>query len=249
MIEKRMMEVKREPLKKLFELTKYKMNFKKDHPDYFYSDGLVIFVGPQGSGKTLSAVNYVYNLLLTYPKALIVTNLALKDFPFDNERVFPFNNSDDLERYNNGEQGVIYLIDEIHLYFNSLESKNINMDVMTQFAQQRKQRKHIVATSQVFGRMAKPLREQFSNIIVCTSILGVWQHNYVLDRDSLDDDSDTSTFKGQSKFSYWFIHSPRYYDRYDTYYTISRTKFISNEMKKGDIYENGNIIVSTNSDG
>ena len=68
-------------------------------------------------------------------------------------------------KYKNGEKGVIYFIDEIQLYFNSLQSKNINMDVMTQISQQRKQRIHIIATSQVFGRMAKPLREQFSSVI------------------------------------------------------------------------------------
>ena len=37
-------------------------------------------------------------------------------------RVFPFNNQDDLQSYRNGEQGMIFLIDEIQLYFNSLES-------------------------------------------------------------------------------------------------------------------------------
>ena len=45
--------------------------------------------------------------------------------------------------------------------------KNINPEVMTQISQQRKQRKHIVCTSQVFGRMAKPLREQFSAVVKC----------------------------------------------------------------------------------
>lgn len=80
---------------------------------------------------------------------------------------FSIFNGDDLAKYSNGEFGVIYLIDEIQLYFNSLKSKNINPEVMVQISQQRKQRKHIVATSQVFGRMAKPLREQFSSVLVC----------------------------------------------------------------------------------
>ena len=49
------------PIKKLINYFKFKYQFFRDNPTYFYADGLVCFVGPQGSGKTLSAVNYVYN--------------------------------------------------------------------------------------------------------------------------------------------------------------------------------------------
>ena len=116
----------------LFELIKYNRKFNKENPTYFRPDGLLVFCGGQGTGKTLSAVNYVYNLAQIYPKSLIVTNIDLRDYPVDNQRVFRFNDATDLKRYKNGKEGVIFLIDEIHLYFNSLQSKNINMDVMTQ---------------------------------------------------------------------------------------------------------------------
>ena len=222
-----------------FKWIKNKIDFNKAHPDYFKADGLTVFVGEQGSGKTLSAVNYVYQLMKKYPKALLVTNVWLTDYPIDNVRVFPFNNADDLSKYKNGEYGVIYLIDEIQLYFNSLESKNINPDVMVQFSQQRKQRKHIVCTSQVFGRMAKALREQFSAVVVCKNYFGMLQKNQLVNRDSLDQgENGTSTeLKGKVLKTVWWIHHPEYYKRYDTYYTISRTKFISNEKKAGDIYD------------
>ena len=55
-----------------------------------------------------------------------------------------------LTNVNNGFLGVIYIIDEIHTYFNSLESKNIPMFVFTEISQQRKQRKLIIGTSQLF---------------------------------------------------------------------------------------------------
>lgn len=61
---------------------------------------------------------------------------------------------DMLKSVNNGKLGVIFLIDEIHLELNSLESKNIDIDVMVEISQQRKQKKHIVGTSQIFMRMA-----------------------------------------------------------------------------------------------
>lgn len=215
-----------------------KLRFFKEHPHYFHADGLTVFVGEQGSGKTLSAVNYVYNLLEKYPKSILLTNIYLTDYPFDYDRIFPFDNADDLTKYSNGEYGVIYLIDEIQLYFNSLESKNINPDAMVQFSQQRKQRKHIVCTSQVFGRMAKPLREQFSAVVVCKNYFGFLQKNQLINRDSIDGESSTGTeLKGKVIKTSWWFHNPKYYERYDTYYTISRTKFVSNEKKVSDIYE------------
>lgn len=252
----------------------YEIKFRKEHPDYFYPDGLVVFTGPQGTGKTLSAVNYVENLMKMYPKAKLVTNLVLKDYPivsfkdfYDNyfqyipdeykethtekeikkhifrlylhdNRVFEFSNSDDLSRYSNGEFGVIYLIDEIQLYFNSLASKNINPDVMVQISQQRKQRKHIVCTSQVFGRMAKPLREQFSSVIVCKNYFGFVQFNRLVDRDSVSDTADTTStnIQGQVKKRFLWFHSPKMYGKYDTYYVIKQNKFIAEEEKKVGIY-------------
>lgn len=223
---------------RIFKWIKYKLGFSRDHPSYFYPDGLVVFTGPQGTGKTLSAVCYVENLLSMYPLAILVTNLQLRDYPFDYERVFPFNDSDDLSRYDNGEDGVIFLIDEIQLYFNSLQSKNINPDVMVQISQQRKQRKHIVCTSQVFGRMAKPLREQFANVIICKIYFGFLQVNKLVDRDSVVEDSDSMTLKGEVKKKFFWFHSPNDYGKYDTYYVIQKNKFVDEEEKKVSIYGN-----------
>ncbi len=219
---------------------KYKFNFAKEHPNYFDADGLLVFVGAQGTGKTLSAVNYVYKLMEMYPNCILVTNLLLSEYKFDNIRVYPFKDNDDFMKYSNGEKGVIFLIDEIQLYLNSLESKNVNMEVMTQIAQQRKQRKHIVTTSQVFGRMAKPLREQFSNVVVCKNILGFIQINSLVDRDSLDCDTSADTqITGKVKKHFFWFHNPKMYKRYDTYYVIQRGKFVSGENQKGGIYSNG----------
>lgn len=222
--------------KRIFDWIKYKLNFFKEHPYYFNPDGLVVFTGAQGTGKTLSAVNYVENLLKRYPKALLVTNLKLNNYPFDQARIFFFNNSDDLSKYQNGEYGVIYLIDEIQLYFNSLQSKNINPDVMVQISQQRKQRKHIVATSQVFGRMAKPLREQFSSVLVCKNFLGFTQFNKLVDRDSIDENDNGTTLKGSVKKRFLWFHSPKDYGKYDTYYVIQQNNFVAEEEKKVGIY-------------
>lgn len=222
--------------KRVIDWIYYKFKFFKEHPDYFAPDGLIVFTGGQGTGKTLSAVNYVENLLKMYPKALLVTNLKLTNYPFDYERVFQFFNGDDLAKYSNGEYGVIYLIDEIQLYFNSLKSKNINPEVMVQISQQRKQRKHIVATSQVFGRMAKPLREQFSSVLVCKNLFGFVQFNKLVDRDSIYDNDNGTSLKGKVLKSFLWWHSPKDYSKYDTYYVIKQNNFVAEEEKKVGIY-------------
>ena len=142
-------------------------------------------------------------------------------------------------RYKNGKKGVIFLIDEIHLYFNSLQSKNINMDVMTQIAQQRKQRIHIVATCQVFGRMAKPLREQFSNVVLCKSYFNVLQRNQLIDRESIQGEESTGTnLTGHVVRNYWWLRSPDMFDRYDTYAVIENKK-LTVSVNKQEIYDLG----------
>lgn len=220
-----------------FRTIKYYKDFYKNNPTYFRPDGLIIFCGPQGSGKTLSAVNYVYNLLRLYPKAKIVTNLELTDYPVDGKKVFLFEEAKDLTRYKNGQEGVIFLIDEIQLYFNSLGSRNIDIDVMTQISQQRKQRIHIVATSQVFGRMSKQLREQFDVVIWCQKkFWGYLQKNSLINRDSIDSESSTGTnLSGQVVKNFYYFKSPKMFNKYDTYKVIEN-KNIKIEKERNDIY-------------
>ena len=105
----------------------------------------------------------------------------------------------------------------------------------TQISQQRKQRKHIIATSQVFGRMAKPLREQFSSVMLCKNYFGCVQINALLDRDSLESDDSTGTnISGKVKDKFVWFHSPAMYERYDTSRVIERGKFVGAEKQIKD---------------
>lgn len=134
--------------------------------------------------------------------------------------VVPYEGIESLTRYENGHFGVIYFIDEIHLEFNSLESKNIPIEVMTEISQQRKQRKHIVGTSQVYMRMAKPLREQIKNVVICKKILNCIQLNRLVDGENAREVDGQLKFD-TSKISLWF-HSPELYNSYDTYAKMKR---------------------------
>ena len=148
---------------------KYKVDFMKAHPGYFKPEGITVFCGPQGAGKTLSAVRYIRRVLDAYPRCIFCSNTVIHGYE---DRTVEYNGLDSLKELENGFSGVLYFIDEIHLELYSLESKNIDMDVIVELSQQRKQRKHIVGTSQVYMRMAKPLREQVKNIVLCRGTSG-----------------------------------------------------------------------------
>ena len=203
----------------LFSAIKFKMEFDKLHPDYFYPDGLVVFFGSQGSGKTLSAVSYVKKLMENYPLAILVSNVDIHGI--DPERCFDYTGPNSLSDFNNGEAGTIFLIDEIQIDFNSLESKGIDPAVVREVCQQRKQRKTIVGTSQVYTRVSKPLREQVKYGVMCHNLLGILQYNRVIDGQTVTvtDDGKMSADKLKS-FLWW--HSRELYEQYDTYAKILR---------------------------
>ena len=118
----------------LFSSIKYKIEFDKEHPDWFVPDGIIVFTGSQGTGKTLSAVRYVVELMEEYPKVLLCTNVQINKFE---DRQVWFDSVSKFKELDNGEYGVIYLIDEIQLLFNSLESKNLDLNLFTTICQQR----------------------------------------------------------------------------------------------------------------
>lgn len=121
----------------LIEAIKYKREFRKLHPEYFDPDGIMVFCGPQGAGKTLSAVQYVIKLAQQYPNMILVTNVRIDPASLNNIKVFPYTGIKDLSKYQNDYAGVVFLIDEIQIEFNSLESKNIDPSVITEIAQQK----------------------------------------------------------------------------------------------------------------
>ena len=205
--------------KNLIDLAKYKRNFRKENPEYFYPEGLLVFCGSQGSGKTLSAVQYVKKLCIEYPRAILVTNTKINGLPAHTV-VVPYNGIESLTSHENGLCGVIYFIDEIHLEFNSLESKNVPIEVMIEVSQQRKQRKHIVGTSQVYMRMAKPLREQIKNVVICKNFFKCIQFNKLIDGESAHEENGKLKFD-TVKNIIWF-HSPKLYNSYDTYAKMKR---------------------------
>lgn len=210
------------------------------NPNFFWPTGTQVYCGVQGSGKTISAVKHLLDLKKRYPKAIVVSNLNLhyltpKSFKGREElqeqvsQLVPtmeyirFTNMDELAlcltNVNNGFFGVIYLVDEIHTYFNALDSKNIPMYVFTEISQQRKQRKLIIGTSQLFLRMAKPFREQCDNLIICDTYMGIITTQKAYDGMTLTQDYDGS-LSGKMKRRGWFFHNRIIRNAFDTFQKV-----------------------------
>lgn len=234
----------------------------RQNKDFFWPTGTQVYVGRQGSGKTISAVKHLHDLKERYPKAIIVTNVGLntlKGRPFqtknqlrellshlnkETEYIY-FKTMEQLElvltQVNNGIFGVIYLIDEIHTYFNALESKNIPMYVFTEISQQRKQRKLIIGTSQLFLRMAKPLREQCDNLIVCNTLLGFWTFQRAYDGMTLEQDYN-GNLQGKKKKSGWFFHTRRIRKSFNTFQKVVSGAEQYEQMQRIEVTAKGKKI-------
>lgn len=203
----------------IFKTLRYKSQFARDNPDYFYPAGIWVFCGAQGAGKTLSAVKCLKEIAKDYPKAQICSNLDIKGL---DREIIPFESYDQLTSLSNGIEGIIFFLDEIHVLWNSLESKDIPISEMACFCQMRKDRRVIIGTSQVYGRIAKPIREQLQYVIDCKNFVNLIQVNKILDpADSIERDGHLDARCIKTRI--WF-HSPDLYDSYDTLFKIKKAQ-------------------------
>lgn len=171
---------------------------EQPEPDYFSPNGSQIIFGYQGEGKTYLAVYILlFQLKPRYPKTILVSNVEFTDMipvqlpeeinsetdfkafwdPFDATRHYiRYEHYNDLMRclkhVRNGIYGVTFLIDEIHQYFNSHDSKSVPAWVTRVFSQQRKQHILIVGTAQVKENVIKAIRDQVDNYIFVSKMLG-----------------------------------------------------------------------------
>lgn len=203
--------------KHFFNTLSYKLLFFRNNPTYFYPAGIWVFTGPQGSGKTLSMVQTLKKMLHKYPHAKVCSNLVIRGL---DQEVIPFTDYEQLKTESNGTEGIIFVIDEIHVLWNSLESKDIPISEMACFCQMRKDRRVILGTSQVYSRIAKPIREQLQYVIECKNYFGVFQVNQVLNPAYCTEQDGQLSAKLECT-QLWF-HRPDLYDSYDTLFKIKK---------------------------
>ena len=186
--------------------------FSKD-PDFFKYQGLIIFEGRQGSGKTSSMVYSAMQMQKEYPLAKCTSNLAytkentsLKDWRM-------------LINYKNGIYGIIVMMDELQNWFSSNDSKNFPPEFLQVITQNRKNRRVILGTAQNFYLLSKPIRTQTTEVRRCTTLLGCLTIVRRL-RPVLDINGDVVEWKHLG--FYFFVHDEELRNSYDTFKVIER---------------------------
>lgn len=194
--------------------------FVKDirQPRGFDEFGLTMYCGRQGAGKTVAMTEYLIRMKQKYPNALILTNYNFvgQDMPMTDWKDF-FN-------VRNGTDGVIFAIDEIQNEFSSTAWKNFPESLLSEITQQRKQRVKIVASSQVFTRVVKPLREQCNEVVECRTFLKRWTFMKCFDAVEYNDAIDSITLK-KKRTRLWtksFVQDAYLREMYDTYEKIKK---------------------------
>lgn len=194
----------------------------------FNEYGLTMYVGRQGSGKTIGMVRYLEDIRIKYPKAIIITN-----FGYINEH-YQMNDWHDLLEYRNGTDGVIFAIDEIQNEFSSTAWQNFPEFILSEITQQRKQRIKIIASSQVFTRVVKALREQCYEVVECKTIFGRWTFLKCFDADEYNTTIERPE-KRMKLFRKWrksFVQNDSFRELYNSYDKIEKLKNIQVPSQK-----------------
>ena len=184
-------------------------------------DLLVLLVDKVG-GKTISMVEYLDRMKQLYPDAIVVTNFNYikQDMPFTSWRQFT--------EVRNGLNGVIFAIDELQNEYNSNNWKDFPEDLLSVVTMQRKQRIKIVATSQVFTRVVKQLREQCYEVVECKTFLGRWTKQKCYDADDynyiIDNPTPERRFRTRKKWKYSFVQSNFIRNLFDSYAVVESIK-------------------------
>lgn len=141
------------------------------NPEFFRHQGLIIYEGRQGNGKTIAMIHDARDMQKEYPKAKCLSNLNYKgqDEELDDWRK--------LIDYKNGIQGIIAIMDETQNWFSSNQSKDFPPEMLQVITQNRKNRRVILGTAQNFYLLAKAIRSQTTEVRRCATILRLFDNS------------------------------------------------------------------------
>lgn len=203
------------------------------NPDAFDTFGVHVFAGEQGSGKTVAAMHFAKMLKERNPSSKVASNI---DLNYQDNKITGW---EDILNNNNGEFGQAIIIDEIQNWFNSMESRNFPPEMLTEITQQRKQRKCVIGTSQVFTRISKPIREQITflyrpiTIMHCLTIVRVYKV-------ALTEDGTVKNMTMRN--CYFFVHDDELRSCYDTYEKVERIG-VKGFVPRSEQYSNSTLKI------
>ena len=186
----------------------------KDDSHAFPTQSIVFYV-LQGQGKTLSMVDYAFRIKKEFPECVIFSNIRLNGI--DYKYIYSDEDVKDALSYTNGKKGVLVLLDEAHLYFG--KKTGIGLETLTAISQQRKDRRRIVFSSQIWEELDISLRKQVKDIVKCRKFLNIVILNY-MKGETLHYNKLESTYEADHDHYEIFKLNDEFYNRYDTYQKI-----------------------------
>lgn len=202
-----------------------------------FPTGSTVYKGFQGSGKSLSLTKYILDISKKFPNAIIFSNMKIKGVKNFNY----IENDNDLARamaLRNGCDGVLIALDEAHLYFN--KKGGIPLDVLTCISQQRKDRRKLIFTSQIWEELDISLRKQVKEIVNCHCYFGCLQINTWSDGETLSFDKLKGCYVARKIRTEIFKHNNELYNAYDTF-----QKIITNDSYHRDYSPDTHYYVET----
>lgn len=189
--------------------------------DEFPYSGIWIYSGQQGSGKTLLMMHTLKTIFTECPKALIVSDISIYGIPS-----IPFSGVEDFDKYENGQHGIIFVLDEIQTLWSSLQSKNMPESQLTIWSQNRKNKRLILGTSQRYTRIAKGLREQTSYHFECRKPIFPTIFPYTIKNGA--DYDDEGNYIGEKPASFWFVPKVDVMRMYNTLEVVRKERYNTN---------------------
>lgn len=199
-----------------------------------FPTGSRVYKGFQGSGKTLSMVKYAQDIAKKFPQCFVYANFNIKGI----KNFIQIESDEDLQNaltLKLGERGVLVLLDEAHLYFN--KKNGISLDVLTCISQQRKDRRRLVFSSQIWEELDISLRKQVKEIVSCRCFAGKIQINTISDGETLTYDKLQGQYVAKTIRTEIFKHNNDLYNSYNTF-----QKIITNNEYHRDFNSNNYII-------
>lgn len=183
-------------------------NFSRIDRNKFPEQGLILFQGRQGQGKTLSMIRQATIFKQKYNDLYICGNLKFTQ----SEKTIQ--DATEILKLNKGNTGCCILIDEIQVFWNSKNSKNLDESVTSCITSMRKNVRLMMGTCQNFYMVSKDLRSQCR--LLCNCITPNPLPLTIIVKKEPIMDSMGELKKMKFKGIDYFIHTDELYNSYDT---------------------------------
>lgn len=223
----------------------YQKNRFKDKFPYF---GLWAYMGAFGSGKTLTGVMQVKDILTEYPKCRLMSNTIIKGIQ---NKTYLFTSAEELVDLimqlvkENDEDGWIIFIDEMQAVLTDIFSRGLGGEAfLTYLSQLRKTSMMIIGTTQLYNKCNKMIRDYLrlnGNIIFCKKVLWAITINQFVNMETCEENSKNNLNYEIAHWQ-WYFHTIELYESYESFALVGQIKAL---MKK-EMKENGNQLSTNN---